>query len=152
LFHFVMVLIYVNPFAQGQKRQDYWAQYYVYPFFQQRWDLFVPPVDNNYMLFAGEDSVRVNIFREINEMHQSNRFQGYEYILQAFANSIFMFEKNTPLQLKLNGPIKDDVRFKIIEHAAEAYLRKTGRLNKGPVKLMLVVYNVLTKESRVYYN
>ena len=154
LFHFTMLLVYRQGIAPKSK-PDFYSLAYVYPFFQQSWQLFAPPPESNYRLYASfecDGKQKKDIFSEILETHQSNRLLGYEPLILAFTNSIHYFEKNTSLRKPLNGPIMDDLYFIILEHDALNYLKYTYGEKVRNVRLILVVNDFKTGESRVYFD
>lgn len=154
--HFFLILIYANPFPSNTKRTlNYYAQWYVYPYFNQNWNLFVPPPSTNYKLlvsFQDKGKQSVDIFNEILIQHQTNRFAGHSALLLAFSNSIHYFEKNTPLQNALNGPVKNDLYFQILKQAAKNYIQSTRNINIDELKLSLCVEDLPSKKIKVYYN
>lgn len=155
LLHFVLVIIYADPFASGKSRLRQYAQWYANPFFHQNWNVFVPPPDTNYHLYAEYENngiVRRDLFTEIMNKHRSNRLAGSGPILLAFANSIHYFEKNTKLAQSINGPVKNDPYFKMIEHSALNYLKHSGNISGNKLRLILVVENVRLKNTKVYFN
>jgi hypothetical protein len=154
--HFVLILIYANPFPSGTKHKlDYYAQWYVYPYFTQNWNLFVPPPSTNYKLLVSYENngkQSIDIFNEILIKHQTNRFAGNSALLLAFSNSIHYFEKNTRLQNSLNGPVKNDLYFQILEQSAKNYIQSTRNIKIDELKLSLCVEDLPTKKMKVYYN
>ena len=154
LMHFSLVVIYANPFHGRINRTGYLAGAYVYPYFHQSWSLFVPAPTCNYSLFAKADgdTFSTDVFNELVIKHQENRFYGYGPLVIAFSNSMHYFETNTRLRHTLNGPVKEDKFFAMIENAAEKYLQHSRKRKVTKVKLILVVEGVATKERRGYYN
>ena len=154
--HFVFILIYANPFPFKTKHKlEYYAQWYVYPFFNQNWNLFVPPPSTNYKLlvsFADNGKQSIDIFNEILIQHQTNRFTGNSALLLAFSNSIHYFEKNTLLKNTLNGPVKNDLNFQILEQSAKKYIQSTRNITLDQLKLSLCVEDLSSKKTKVYYN
>lgn len=153
--HFVLVIIHANPIATTKGKLSYYADYYTYPYFEQTWALFAPPPCSNYSLFAvynQNGQQRKDIFAELLTKHQSNRLSGYEPLEVALVNSIHYFEQRTELQQKINGPIVNDVNFKLVEHFALNYLRNTVNDSINTVRLMLVVKNEKKNLQRVYYD
>lgn len=127
---------------------------YVYPYFYQNWNLFAPIPNSNYQLYARVDTENngESIFEEVLTLHQSNRLKGYEPLLIGFSNCIHYFEKNTPLQNAINGPIQNDLNFDILKHAVKNYLQHKHKKKIGEVKLMLVVKEVADGKQRIYFN
>ncbi len=150
-----MLFIYANPLKQSKTRIDYWAEAYAYPFFQQNWNLFVPPPSCNYNLYAEYEDKglkKTELVQELLFQHQNNRLKGYGPFLLAFSNSIYYFEKCSKKQNKINGPIQDDINFTIVEYSAKKYLEQTRHIQLKKLKLILLVSDVLTKEQRIYFN
>lgn len=122
--------------------------YYVYPYFQQSWSLFVPPPHNNYNLFAeynANGTHRLDVFKEILTNHQTNRFGGSEALLIALSNSIHYFEKEP-------APDVRGTNFKIIEKFTINYLRQTRDIKLSQVKIILTIDLDKPSELRVYHN
>lgn len=124
--------------------------FYTYPFFHQNWNLFVPPPQSNYNLYAFYESdkgfQKTDLFQQLLIKHQSNRFSGTEPLLIAISNCIHYVETSSRPGLSC------DDNFKMIEKFANSYLRHTHTLKSGQIKLILVVSNINTAEARVYYN
>lgn len=155
IFHFIAVFVYANPFGKPGSKVSYAAYAYVYPYFHQNWNLFAPAPEANYRLIAEYENgglQRRDVFAEIVQKHQANRLLGYEPLVIAFSNSMHYFEKNSPLQQALNGPVKDDFNFTILERAVKNYLKYNNKTADRPLRLILVVENTQSKEQRVYFN
>jgi hypothetical protein len=154
LMHFTFVFFYAFPFKTKNKLA-FFSQAYVYPLFQQNWNLFAPVPDANYRLFvtyqkSGKQSI--DLFTRIVTQHQAKRLSGCGPFVLAFSNSIHYFERNTVFRKKINGPIVDDINFSIIEHAAYQYLRGHQKISAQKIKLILVVDEVQTNKQRIYFN
>lgn len=153
--HFSLAAIFANPYAKSRTKLNYYAEWYIYPYFSQNWNLFAPAPNTNYKLFVeyeDKGKQKTDLFQEILLQHQSNRFKGYGPLLLAFSNTIHYFEKSTELQNKLNGPIKDDTYFSILEKSVLNYLRSTRKIDLKKVKVQLVVQTLTSGEMKVYYN
>ena len=127
----------------------------MYPYFTQNWNLFVPPPNTNYKLFVEYEDHGIQkkeVFAEIMSQHQNNRLKGYGPLLLAFSNSIHYFEKNTSLQKPLNGPIKNDLYFKMIEKSALSYLQATQKIKLDSLKIRLLVQSLPGDSQKVYFN
>ncbi|MES2679971.1 MAG: DUF5819 family protein [Bacteroidota bacterium] len=151
--HFILVFFYALP-VYAQNRLSFFSQVYVYPFFHQNWSLFAPVPDSNYQLIAVYENglQKKDVFTEIVNKHQDNRFAGNGALVLAFSNSIHYFEKNVLLKNKLNGPITDDPYFSIIEHEVQNYLHHSEKISDQKIKIILLVENAKTGAKRVYFN
>ncbi len=153
--HMLLLAIYANPLSRTGNRISLLAYNYVYPFFHQNWNLFAPVPESNYQMLAlyndGQPEV-LDVFGEIVQAHQANRLSGHEALVVAFSNSLHYFEKNSPLQQSLNGPVMNDFNFTILERAVKGYLRQTLRIRQDSVRLFVIVDNVHTRQRRVYFN
>jgi hypothetical protein len=139
--HFSLMLVF--SFSPGK-----YSFYYVYPFFQQNWALFIPPPSDNYKLlvrYKDKEMKCVDVFSEILTKHQTNRLNGNEPLLIALSNSIHYFEKE-------EQPDTKGINFKILEKFAINYLNKTRQLNLDHAQLFVMVSNSVTGESRTYHN
>lgn len=153
LVHFSSVFLYSKPFISEKSKADFYAQGYIYPYFHQNWNLFAPAPTSNYKLYCGYENngkQQPDVFSEIKIQHQTNRLKGYGLFLIAFANSFYYLESS--LTEKMNGPLENNYRFKIIEHTAKNYLENTRNISIAKLKLILVTENVVTKEKKVYFN
>lgn len=155
LFHFVCVYSYANPLVHSKHKYDYWAEYYVYPFFHQGWSLFAPPPTENYALYVTYTDTtgtkREELFQNILQQHQSNRFKGYEAIVLALSNCCYYFEKNTKERNSINGPVKNDLYFAMLQQAAVRYLEWKNKPSISNPELIFVSENSETKKKRVYF-
>jgi hypothetical protein len=153
--HFVLVIIYANPFEHRKTKIDYYAQFYVYPYFHQNWNLFAPPPTSNYTLLATYNhngNKTTDVFNEMLIEHQTNRLLGYEPLVIAFSNSIHYFEKNTPFKKAFNGPMVGDSYFSMLEHSVKKYLEVKNETKLSHVRLFLIVEDKQTKRQRLYFN
>lgn len=115
----------------------------------------MPPPNTNYRLFVEYDeqgTKRTDIFQEALLKHQSNRFRGYGPLVLALTNSIHYFEKNTTLQKALNGPVKEDLYFKMLRKTACNYLSATRGKKLELRKITLVVCDIHSGSSKVYFD
>jgi hypothetical protein len=150
VFHFTMTISYAGPVSIPAIP----SFRYIYPFFQQSWNLFVPTPVSNYRLFVEFDCDslhRFDLFGKIVTAHSENRLKGYEPVLISFSNSLHYFEHTTPLKEPLNGPVSADPYFKMIEYSARNYLRQTYHCGIDTLKIILVV-EPLHESPRVYFN
>jgi hypothetical protein len=155
VWHFSMVWLFINPF-QAEKDRSFWGQWYCNPFFSQGWTMFVPVPENNYLIFVdytlNGKKRSAEVFQSLIGKHRSNRLAGYEPTVVAFDNSIHFFEYNTTLQERLNGPIREDLYFKILKHTAVKYLSLECKCNPENPRLTLVIKPTGGKGMRVYYD
>ncbi|MDO9000303.1 MAG: hypothetical protein Q7W45_11105 [Bacteroidota bacterium] len=154
LVHFSSLFIYSKPIVANKTKIDFYAQGYVYPYFHQNWNLFVPVPDSNYKLyceFDDEGTQTIDVFSEINIQHQTNRLKGYEPLLVAFSNSIHYFEKNTALREQLNGPVENELSFKMLERVVKNYLEYSRKIKIQKIKIMLVSQNTQTRQQKIYF-
>jgi hypothetical protein len=153
--HFVLVIIYANPFEHSKTKIDYYAQFYAYPYFHQNWNLFAPPPTSNYTLLAtyNHNGIKTkDVFNEMLIEHQTNRLSGYEPLLIAFSNSIHYFEKNTQLKKAINGAMIGDSYFSMLEHSVIKYLEIKNKVKLSQIGLILIVKDMDTKKQRIYFN
>ncbi len=154
LVHFSAVFLYSKPFISEKSKAEFYAQGYIYPYFHQNWNLFAPAPTSNYKLFCefeNNGKQQLDVFSEIKIKHQANRLKGYGPLVIAFANSFYYLEALGEHEA-INGPMANNNRFKIIEHAAKNYLEDSRKISISNLKLILVAENVVTKEKKVYFN
>lgn len=153
--HFLLVSIHSRQLKPLEKKSEFYARAYVYPFFHQSWNLFVPAPNTNYKLFVHYENngqQKTDLFNEILVQHQSNRFRAGETFVTTFANSIHYFEKSISTTEVLNGPISNNLNFSILEHAAKNYLEYSRKIKIEKLKLILCVQNVLTQKQTIFFN
>lgn len=154
--HFFLLCIYTFPFQPQSKTSiNYYAQWYTYPFFNQSWNLFVPAPNTNYRCFVSYDykgNHRVDLMEEVLNNHQFNRLKGYSSLVLILANSMHYFEKNTSFNSKLNGPVKSDLNFTILENSAKNYIEISRGYKVSNFKLILCAQIVGELNQRVYFN
>ncbi len=148
IMHFGFICLYLI-------KPTFYSALYTQPFFQQNWNLFVPPPSCNYNLYICNkryQSQNIDIFNEIVTAHQKNRFSGYEPLLTALSNSIHYFEKEA-LELNFNGgKVVQNKKFLIIERFALNYLKHLQKGNLNDIKIILCVKPIDKSAPRVYYN
>lgn len=125
---------------------------YTYPFFQQNWDLFAPPPDNNYKLYAVMEDDRVNdVLGQIKNEHLTNLLAGNEALLLTFSNSIHFFEKEAVYKHISPDKAAETINFKIIIRSVEAYYMLQS--NKQVKRIILLVSPLKTDQKpRIYHN
>ena len=136
-------------------KPGFWSTAYSYPYFQQNWNLFVPPPNCNYNLYAYDFdhvSEKANVFSEITMKHQKNRLKGYGPLLIALSNSIHYFEKEALEQNFANGKVEKNDKFLMIEKFVRNYLKNTRPNEFKNVKIILSVNTISEGKQRVYYN
>jgi len=125
---------------------------YTYPFFQQNWDLFVPPPSANYQLYALLENGSVSeVLGQIKMKHRANLLAGNEAFLVALTNSIHFFEKEA--NYNQIPPEKADkaINFKIIVKSVQAYFLNTSSTRVNRIILVVSPLNSIEK-PRIYSN
>ncbi|MBA3663805.1 MAG: hypothetical protein H0W61_06310 [Bacteroidetes bacterium] len=139
--HFTLLLMY-------SFKKDKYSFFYMYPYFHQNWNVFVPPPSSNYNLYAVYENSglqRTDIFTEIVTAHQANRFAGKESFVLALSNSIHYFETE-------KNPDVSGNNFKMIKSFVKNYLEGTRSCVLKNLKLILVVKSTGSTAPRVYTN
>ena len=152
--HFISIFIYSRPFVAPKTKLEFYSQAYIYPYFQQNWNLFATVPNSNYNLyceFENNGIQKIDVFNEVKILHQTNRLKGYGPLLISLANSIHYFEKNAGAGKVINGPINDDLNFKIIEQVTKNYLEYSRQLKIKKLKIVLVVRSQNNK-PKIYFN
>ncbi len=146
--HFMLVLSYlVVP--------NNLSVFYVYPFFHQNWNLFVPPPDSNYNLYVynqKNNKQSIDLFSEITVKHQKNRLSGNQPLIMALSNSIHYFEKEAEEKNFTGGRVGKNEKFAIIEKFVTNYLKSNDSLNIENAKIIICVSSIKKGKQRVYFN
>ena len=155
IIHFSIIILSINPVFKLPPKAQIFAMFYFYPFFDQGWNLFAPVPKSNYHLFVkyqiDDRTKQMDLIQEIKNKQLENRFNGYESLSLALSNSIHSFEVGTTGLQKLNGPIVNDINYTIVEHYAKQYVLGESQGKAKNIQLILLVENVVTKQSRVYF-
>jgi hypothetical protein len=129
------------------------AAKYVAPFFHQSWTLFAPAPKSNYRFFAATDGCEEkDILQETIQNHRTNILAGKGSIVISIVNNLHFFENYVCEREKLNGPIKNNLHLRMLEHAALSYLNNRDGTGYNSVKLKVVVEDLQKGEMRVYFN
>lgn len=155
IIHFSLIVIHATPFVSPDHKLHYVAKGYAGSFFHQSWNLFVPPPDNNYNLFVtfeNNGKHTEDVFNELVTAHQQNRLAGHGLLVVGLSNVVYMFEKSTALQAPVNGPIKKDIYFTMVEQAAKNYIQNKYKISIKTIKLILLAKSCDTKKQRIYFN
>lgn len=151
--HFLLVLLYVNPFKKENLPR--FVKSYVSSFFHQNWSLFVPAAGNNYYLFAEYEYNgfhREEVLQPLMWAHQQNRFGGREPVLMALVNYIHYFEKGFSAgKTGLNGPVKNNRNFDMLCFSLQNYLRSKHGPSLVLTRCILMV-EPPGGSARVYFN
>lgn len=153
MVHFTALCVYTRPGGHSGTKPDYIAGAWVYPWFHQSWSLFAPTPSCNYSVYvvtAGNTEAR-DVFDELVGLHQTNRLAGYGPVLIALSNTIHYFEKNSPLQKAVNGPVKHDRYFDMLRASVIHYLDHKGEKTDG-LQIILLIKDQVTGQSRVYFD
>lgn len=155
LLHYTAVFSFVNPVKRVEGRWHYYTMFYLYPFFDQGWNLFAPAPHSNYHVFVtykeGYQTKQFDLINEIQNKHVSNRFSGYETLSLAISNAIHNFEYATSLKQNLNGPISNDINFKVVQHFVNAFVMNKSNNKAVDIKFILLITHVNDQKQLVYY-
>lgn len=91
--HFCLVCIYSSPFKIASEKINFVSEYYVYPYFQQHWQLFTPPPQIKYGLYVRYKNKSTwsnwqNILQEQINKHHQNIVLGNETSLLLYSSAI----------------------------------------------------------------
>lgn len=153
--HFTLTSLYTYKSQLCNTRAGYLSQAYAYPFFQQSWGLFAPAPKSNYHLYVQFEQngvQKTDLYEEVVTQHQSNRLKGYGHIVMAFTNAIHFFEYAATTDSLVSGFVGDNQYFSMIGHSAMNYLRYTRRLQIEKLKMVLVIRQVDSGETKTFYN
>ncbi len=152
-FVFAMLLIHFSIICSNLIKPNVYSNFYTNPFFEQNWNLFVPPPNSNYNLFViNENNVTEDVFNEIVEQHQRNRLSGYEPLVIAISTAIHYFEKEALEQNFNGGEVKNNQKFMILQRVVKNYLQDKKHANLKEVKIILSEKSINNKSPRIYYN
>jgi hypothetical protein len=143
--HFTLVFVYASPFKINNKKLFALSYMYVYPVFQQNWELFVPAPNVERKLFVryrAENgfSIWQDILSQEIMNHRKNRILGNETKVLLLSNSLIyvinsLYEKPSCIL----SPDSKDVTFKVLNFEVNQYLKNKLKVEaKTSYELLLV--------------
>lgn len=155
-FHFLFILLYTFPVKIKNPKLNFISHLYVYPLFNQTWELFVPAPSYQHKIFVryktgNEFGYWQDILSQEIMNHRNNRILGNETRVLLLSNSM-VYELNTLQNITSciysKPPI--NIEFEVLRYEINQYLKFYNHLsNNVPYELMLV--SSKDKESSVYY-
>ena len=154
--HFVFVFIYASPIKINIKKLHALSYLYVYPIFQQNWELFVPAPSVERKLFVRyETEDGFNDWQDILSQeimnHRKNRVLGNETKVLLLSNSmIYVINSlyNKPSAILREKP--ENSAFKILNFEINQYLKQKFKVKKQTTYELLLVSKG-TENTVAYY-
>lgn len=143
--HFILVFVYASPFKINSKKLTAVSFMYVYPVFQQNWELFVPAPDIERKLFVryktqdGFSDWQDILSQEIMN-HRKNRALGNETKVLLFSNSlIYVINSLYDVPSCILSKKPNDAAFKVLEFEINQYLKcKLNVKSTTPYELLMI--------------
>lgn len=93
VFHFLMVFLYSSPIKISNNKAKVISFGYVYPFFHQSWQLFVPTPKNNYQLYVRASDGKtwdkwIDLFKVQLNKREKNPYLGNETNVLLFSSEM----------------------------------------------------------------
>lgn len=153
--HFTLIYSFINPIKKAEGRWHYYAMYYLYPFFDQGWNLFAPAPRSNYHVYVNYlcdgKTQKFDLIQQIQSKHATNRLGGYETLSLAISNAIHNFEYGTALKKNMNGPIINDINYQVVQHFVNAYVNGITHNKARNISFFLLIQHVNTDKHWVYF-
>lgn len=154
--HFILVFVYASPIKINSKKLTAVSFMYVYPVFQQNWELFVPAPDIERKLFVryktqdGFSDWQDILSQEIMN-HRKNRALGNETKVLLFSNSlIYVINSLYDVPSCILSKKPNDAAFKVLEFEINQYLK--SKLNiKTTTRYELLMISKTDVKTDSYY-
>ena len=154
--HFTLVFVYASPFKINNKKLFALSYMYVYPVFQQNWELFVPAPDVERKLFVrytsenGYTNWQDILSQEIMN-HQINRTLGNETKVLMLSNSlIYVINSWYEKPSCILSPDSKDVAFKVLKFEINQYLKNKLKV-KSQTSYELLLVSKGAQNTAAYY-
>lgn len=148
-------MIYANPFSTDQTKLKLVSNFYIYPFFDQNWNLFVPTPHHNYKLivtYNEKGNHTIDILQDAINRQRSNPALVGESVVLSVVSCIHYFDYSVSMSKKLNGPQKNNRYFKMIEYEVNGYLNNILNVRPSEQKICLHIEDLSENSNSVFYN
>lgn len=154
--HFAFVFVYASPVKIKAKKLNALSYLYVYPIFQQNWELFVPAPNIERKLFVRYKvencfSDWQDIFSQEIMNHRNNRVLGNENKLLLLSNSlIYVINSLYETPSCILSPEPKDVAFKVLKFEINQYLKNKYK-SKAQTSYELLLVSKGAENTDAYY-
>jgi hypothetical protein len=152
--HFVAVMSY-SFFGEERTKVYYYSYTYLYPYFHQDWNLFVPSPKQNFKVLVkykihGVERDWQDIFFEINSKHQNNRLRGKEAILLALSNSLRYYSGSVKEESAIESK-DENVNYKVLEKMVSKCISNFEGTEPRELEILVGIYSTKSKLSHFHY-
>ena len=131
------VLAYAFP-GKEQNKFKILSFVYVYPYFHQSWEMFVPiPKQNYYVYIKYDDTEWKDLFYDLNSMHQRNRLKGHENLMLSLGNSARYYASSVKSENAIGEDDDSNIYFNVLKKIIVQYITLNSK-NK-PQNLQLII-------------
>lgn len=133
-FHFMFILIYSSPIHIKSPKINFLSHLYVYPFFDQNWELFVPAPNEQHMIFVrykvgNKYSNWQDILSQEIMNQRENKVLGNEARVLLFSKAV-IFEliklNGSPSAIFKNAPT--NIEFEVLKHEINQFLKSESNV------------------------
>lgn len=154
--HFMMILLYCLSNKTGKQKFDFISSLYVYPIFQQNWNLFVPAPNVERKLFvryATNDNFSdwEDILARENALQKNSKILGNETRVLIISNSL-IYELNAldNVESCIYYKKPQNNEFKVLQFEIEKYLQSVIQV-KGVFHYEVLLVSSSKKQTKAYY-
>ncbi len=126
----------------------------MYPFFHQRWALFVPIPKQNFNIYVKYDKTNnqwKDVFYEINSAHQKNRWGGNESLLLAFSNALRYYASSVEEKNEFSNFNNSNINFVILKKIIINYLNHVEKTDIKQLQMVIGIREAGKNKSHFHY-
>lgn len=147
------VLAYAYPVKEGSKLKNH-VYPYVYPYFHQSWNMFVPIPKQNFNIYVKYDGSNwQDVFNEIVLKHQRNRLGGSENLSLSLSSAVRYYVSTVKNENTVEVYKGGNVNYDVLEKIIKQYLsQKNGGTPKKLEIIIRVKNSYGSKDHSHYYS
>ncbi len=126
----------------------------MYPFFHQRWALFVPTPKQNFNIYVKYDKTNnqwKDVFYQLNSAHQKNRLSGNESLLLGFSNALRYYASSVEEKNEFINLNNDNINFLILKKIVINYLNQVEKTDIKQLQILLGITEAGSNKQHFHY-
>ena len=149
--HFFAVLAYAYPANEGSKLKNY-VYPYIYPYFHQSWNMFVPVPKQNFNIYVKYDGNNWHdVFNEIVLAHQRNRLGGCENLSLSLSSAVRYYASSVKYENSIEVYKGGNVNYDVLKKIITQYLSQKERSAPKKLEIIIRVINSYGHKDHSHY-